>query len=147
MWGVLGCVQPQFQMFFFQSIKLFVPLIVPFNPLLLLHSNKLFLFLFIFFLIIFMISYSSTYPTFFTKLHFKSFLVFGSISKCGLDNGLFLYMSPTPHPYFSHQKNIYWFILVFGSISKLGMENWMFWRYSQSRPQNTETGIGGGLMW
>jgi hypothetical protein len=54
--------------------------------------------------------YSSTNPTFFTKLHFD-------------------------------------FFWVFGSISKLGVENWMFWKCSQPRQKNTESGIGAGLMW
>jgi hypothetical protein len=59
-----------------------------------------------------MIPYSSTNPAFFTKLHFNFFRVFGSMSKLGLDNGLSLYMSPTPPSYFSHQINIIIIIII-----------------------------------
>jgi hypothetical protein len=54
-----------------------------------------------------MIHYSSTNPEFFTKLHFNFFWVFGSMSKLGLDYGLSLYMSLTPHLLFFTPKNYY----------------------------------------
>jgi hypothetical protein len=51
-------------------------------------------------------------PTFFTKLHFKFFWVFGSKSKLGLDNALTFYLSPTPPPLIFHTKNLLLFYFI-----------------------------------
>jgi hypothetical protein len=141
-----------FYFYFWEHVKTWVrqwvvPLHVSYTPSIF-HTKNLILFFSSLF--IFMIPYSSINLAFFTKRHFNIFLVFGSMSKLGLNNGLSLYMFPTP-PLFSHQNIIPFFFslfifmipysstnpafftklhfdlfLVFESISKLGVENWMF---------------------
>jgi hypothetical protein len=109
--GIIYKISLQFFYSFWEHVKTWVrqwviPLHVPYTPLPIFHTKKLLLVFFSFFSI-FMIPYSSTNPEFFTKLHFNFLKLFGSMSKLRLDNGLSLYMSPTPPLLFFTPKNYY----------------------------------------